>query len=153
MKNEEERLDVDRGAGAGDGMKSAPRECMSPRQRDIQERTFRFACEIVFFCEHLGASSSQIRRRLATQLFDAGTSVASNLEEAVAGQSKADFIAKVFVSLKEARESHFWLRVIKTTTDTPIAGTDSLLCESSQLVAILTTILRNARSNTSRGNP
>jgi four helix bundle protein len=126
---------------------------MTPRNRDIQDRTFRFACEVVNFCEDLSASSSQIRRRLAAQLFDAGTSVASNLEEAVAGQSKADFIAKVFVSLKEARETHFWLRVIKTTARTPIAGSDSLLCESGQLVAILTAILRNARSSPSRGEP
>ena len=92
---------------------------MSPKHRDIQERTFRFACEVVDFCENLIGSLSQIRRRVAAQLFDAGTSVASNLEEAVAGQSKADFIAKVFVSPKEARESHFWLRLIKATAQRP----------------------------------
>jgi four helix bundle protein len=46
------------------------------------------------------------------KLLDSATSIGANMEEGRAGQSKADFIAKNFISLKESRETRFWLRVI-----------------------------------------
>ena len=52
---------------------------------------------------------------LSSQLLDTGTSVGANLEEAKAAQSRADFIHKNSISLKEARESNFWLKLILAT--------------------------------------
>ena len=63
------------------------------------------------------------------KLLDAGTSIGANIEEGRAGQTKPDFIAKNLISLKESRETRFWLRVI----------------------AMLTTSLKNARLSQSRG--
>jgi four helix bundle protein len=76
---------------------------------DIRERTFRFACDIVSLCEALSDRGFGARR-LSGRLLDSGTSICANLEEADAGQSKPDFIAKCTIALKEAREAHYWLR-------------------------------------------
>lgn len=83
---------------------------------DIRERTFAFAVRIVKLCKYL-EKKSDVSKSLINQLLDAGTSVGANLEESVAGQSKADFIHKNSISLKEARESNFWLRLILATSD------------------------------------
>lgn len=83
---------------------------------DITERAFAFAVRIVKLCKFL-EKHSDVSRTVINQLLDAGTSVGANLEEAVAGQSKADFIHKNAIALKEARESNYWLRLIIATTD------------------------------------
>ena len=108
---------------------------------DIRERTFRFAHDVVVFCDEV-AQRGFSARRLATQLLDAGTSVGANLEEADAGQSKADFISKCTIALKEARESHYWLRLMKSTAKTEDVR---LADECNEIIAILTTIVRKSR--------
>ncbi len=70
---------------------------------------------IVKLCKYL-EKSSDVGKSVILQLLDAGTSVGANLEEAVAGQSKADFVHKNSISLKEARESNYWLRLILATS-------------------------------------
>jgi four helix bundle protein len=89
-----------------------------------------------------------IRRRsgvafIANQLLHSGTAIGSNLEEAKAGQSRADFIAKARISLKEARESHFWLRLIEREILDP-KRIHPLVEEANEIVAILTTIIKKA---------
>ena len=81
----------------------------------IRERSFAFAVRIVKLCKYL-EKSSDVGKSVINQLLDAGTSVGANLEEAVAGQSKADFVHKNSISLKEARESNYWLRLILATS-------------------------------------
>jgi four helix bundle protein len=75
------------------------------------------------------------------KLLDAGTSIGANIEEGRAGQTKPDFIAKNFISLKESRETRIWLRVIGATD----------LQEANEFIAMLTTSLKNARLSQSRG--
>jgi four helix bundle protein len=65
---------------------------------DIQERAFEFAIRIVKLCQHLDESPG-VGRTLDRQLLRAGTSIGANMEEAAAGQSKADFISKCAISL------------------------------------------------------
>lgn len=60
---------------------------------------------------------TDVSKSAVAPLIDAGTSFGANLEEAVAGQSRADFIHKNSISLKEARECNFWLRLILATTE------------------------------------
>jgi four helix bundle protein len=82
------------------------------RPVDICERTFDFAVRIVRLCNHLFGKPGGVSRILASQLLKAGTSVGANVEEAQAGQSRADFISKNAIALKEARETHYWLRLL-----------------------------------------
>lgn len=111
---------------------------------DIVKRSFRFATRIVKLCMFL-EKNSNVSRTLANQLLRSSTSVGANIEEAQAGQSKADFTAKMYIACKEARETHYWLRLLKETDILSDKQLHELIDESNQLVAILTTITRNSR--------
>jgi four helix bundle protein len=117
---------------------------------ELRGRTFRFACRIIIFVRKL-MPRGPVQKHIAVQLVQAATSIGANLEEATAGQSKADFIAPNVRSLKEARESHFWLRIIRETEPDLVPDVLPFLGEANELVAILTTLVRNARSNSNRG--
>ncbi|MEA5503666.1 four helix bundle protein [Halotia wernerae UHCC 0503] len=82
--------------------------------QDITERTFEFAVRIVKLCQSLEEIPG-VPRTLAKQLLRSGTSIAANVEEARAGQSKADFIHKNAIALKEVRETNYWLRLLVAT--------------------------------------
>ena len=118
---------------------------MKERAQSIQERTFEFACRIVRLTEHLARRRSFSAKRIASQLFDAGTSVGANLEEASAAQSKPDFISKCSIAAKEARETRFWLRLLTVSNAVRPQQLTPLIDESTEIVAILTTIVKNAR--------
>ena len=113
--------------------------------RDIRERTFQFSIRVVRLCQTLDAVPG-VSRTLANQLLRAGTSIGANVEEAHGSQSKADFIAKMYISCKEARETHYWLRLLAATELVPAAQLADLIDEANQLVAILTTIVKSART-------
>ncbi len=76
----------------------------------------------------------------------AATSIGANLEEADAGQSRADFISKCTISLKEARETRYWLRILHAAQ--PTDKIEALIGESTEIIAILTTIVRKTRERT-----
>jgi four helix bundle protein len=78
---------------------------------EIRQRTFEFAVRVVKLCHHLSETPG-VGRTLSVQLLKAGTYVGANVEEAYAAQSKADFISKYSIALKESRESHYWLRLL-----------------------------------------
>ena len=119
---------------------------MFKKGADVQERAFAFACEVVELHDMLAARSASARI-MSAQLLRAGTSVGANLEEADAAQSRADFISKCGIALKEARESHYWLRLMRATRKIDEGErTDHLLTESNRLIAILTTIVRKTRA-------
>ena len=116
---------------------------------DITDRAFAFAVRIVNLCRYLEKHST-VSRNLINQLLDAGTSVGANLEEAVAGQSKADFIHKNAIALKEARESNYWLRLILATTkfkDSLRNGMLDLVQESGEIAKIVATRIVSTKRN------
>jgi len=114
--------------------------------RDLRRRTFEFACRIVLFCRRF-FQWREPERTLASQLVRAGTSVGGNAEEAFAGQSRADFLSKASVSLKEARESLYLLRLIQTTQLDDSDEVRQLIGKADELVAILTTIVKKTKEN------
>jgi len=71
------------------------------------------------------------------------------VEEADAGESKKDFIHKIGIACKEARETRYWLRLLQATVPGQ-EKIDSLLCEADELVRILSSIVRNAKKNERR---
>jgi len=116
-------------------------------KKDLCERTFRFAVRIVRLARELdkdpGAS-----RTLARQLLRAGTSIGANVEEAQGGQSRADFLSKCSIACKEARETHYWLRLFAATGMVPPDQVADVTDECNQLVAILTTIVKKTKGAT-----
>jgi len=111
---------------------------------DIPGRTFKFACRIVKLCQTLD-SKPGVPRVLANQLLRSGTSVGANVEEAQAAQSKADFISKYSISCKEARETHYWLRLLAVTDVIPKARLKDLENECNELISILTSSIKTMR--------
>ena len=114
---------------------------------DIRERAFLFAVRIVKLCQYL-EKHTEISKRLLGQLLDAGTSVGANLEEAQGGQSKPDFISKNSISLKEARETNYWLRLILATNkfeEKINQGIEELVIESDEIAKIIASIIISAK--------
>ena len=114
---------------------------------DIRERAFAFAVRVVKLCRYL-EKSSNVAKSVVNQLLDAGTSVGANLEEAQAGQTKPDFIHKNTISLKEARESNYWLRIILATSnfdENVKTGIEELRDESLEIAKIIAKIIVNTK--------
>lgn len=113
---------------------------------DIRKRAFDFAVKIIKFCQRLEQKGG-VCRTISYQLMKAGTSVGANLEEAQAGQSKADFISKNSISLKEARESHYWLRLIIAANVMPASEVEELKNEAEELMRIIGSIVTSTKRN------
>jgi four helix bundle protein len=116
------------------------------KNKDIKERGFSFACRIVKLYQFLARRKGGAEI-LGRQILRSGTSIGANLEEAAAGQSKADFVSKCNIALKEARETYYWLRLLIKTEVVPANKLSDLANESNELVAILTTIVKKSRSS------
>jgi len=84
--------------------------------KDLQERGFSFACRIVKLYQFL-AKQRGGGEVLGRQVLRSGTSIGANLEEATAAQSKADFISKCNIALKEARETTLWAATLERNRD------------------------------------
>ena len=123
-------------------MKSAAR---TETSIDIQDRTFAFAVRVVKLCRHLDGKPG-VARTLSRQLLRAGTSIGANMEEAQSGSSRADFINKVAIALKEAREAEYWLRLLQATQVMPSERLTSLKDEAQQLKRILAAIIVSAKN-------
>jgi len=116
---------------------------MTDKPYNIQERTFSFGVNIIRLSEQL--PHSQAGKILCNQLVRAGTSIGANMEEATAASSKPDFIYKANISLREAREANYWLRIIKECKMISSSQLHELLAESEELMKILGAIVSKAR--------
>ena len=114
-------------------------------KRDLPERTFEFARRVVKLCQVLEQTPG-VGRTMANQLLRSGTSIGANVEEGQAGQSRADFASKLSIACKEARETHYWLRLLSASEIVPEPRLAELLDEANQIIAILTTITKNTRA-------
>jgi len=113
-------------------------------KRDLPERTFEFARRVIKLCQVLDQTQG-VNRIMAKQLIRSGTSIGANVEEGQAGQSRADFVSKLSIACKEARETHYWLRLLIASEIGPQVKIEELLDEANQLVAILTSIIKNTK--------
>ena len=114
------------------------------KPRDIKERTFAFALETVRLCQRL-EKLSDVYRTLGRQLLKAGTSIGANTEEAQAGQSRADFISKYAIALKEARETTYWLRLLRETGSINDDSIGTLIQEAGEISKIIGSIIVNTK--------
>ena len=112
----------------------------------LRERTFEFACAVLDLHRHFYRQEPALRDA-SSQATRAAGSVGANLEEADAAQSKLDFIHKCNISLKEARESRYWLRILDRAVADERQRIAPLIRESTELIAILTTIVRKSKES------
>jgi four helix bundle protein len=109
----------------------------------IADLSFQFAVEVFKICRHLNDKKEFL---LSKQLLRSATSIGANIEEASAGQTKKDFIAKMCIASKEARETRYWLRLLKATQTADLDYTP-LLDKIETIIKILTKIVKTAQSS------
>ena len=111
----------------------------------IDERTFKFSLLIIEVYKYLNANKEFV---LSKQLLRSGTSIGANVEEAQAGQSKADFISKMSIASKEARESKYWIKLlIQSNYLNGFSKKDDLINEIDNIVKIITKIIKTSKEN------
>lgn len=116
--------------------------------RDIKERTFDFAVEIVHLSRRLyGKRETAV---LGNQVLRSGTSIGANIEEAAASYSKDEYVYKMNVALKEARETHFWLRLTQRSEPSRLNTLDDLIAECEEIKKILGSIVSRLRNSAKR---
>src|ERR1700730_15461538 len=117
---------------------------MTDEKDDLRKRTKRFALRVITVYETLPRSGSA--QVLGHQLLRSGTSVGANFREAHRARSNAEFVSKVGDSLKELEETAYWLELLVDSGAVKAAQLASLLDETAQLTAILTTIAKKVRA-------
>jgi len=110
----------------------------------IKNKSYDFALRIIKLAKFL---KKEKEYELAGQILRSGTSIGANVEEALGGQSKKDFIAKMFISLKEARETNYWLRLLRDSETVCSKRIVPLIDESEELKKILATIVLTSKNN------
>jgi len=116
---------------------------------EIIKRTFSFSLSVLNLCDIVNERPG-IGWALSRQLLRAATSIGANVEEAQAGQSRADFINKYAIALKEARETAYWLRLLRDSHKFPTLEDEIrvLLGEAAEITRIIGAIVVNTRKNT-----
>mgnify|MGYP000698030978 CR=1 FL=1 len=109
----------------------------------VQKKSFEFSLKIISLYKKLQLEKEFV---ISNQILRSGTSIGANIEEALAGQSKRDFIAKMSISSKEARETKYWLRLLKESDITDLE-VDFLILDIHELIRILTSIVKTSQSN------
>lgn len=109
----------------------------------IQGKSFQFSLKIIALYKQLNKID---KNPILTQLLRSATSVGANVNEASAGQSKRDFITKMAIASKEARETSYWLRLL-SKSDWYNVDLKSHISECNELVKILTKIVKTSQEN------
>jgi four helix bundle protein len=115
--------------------------------RDIGERTLEYAVRAVGLFRCLLKMKDEAARVIGRQFLRSATSVGANIEEAHFAESRVDFIHKYRIARKEVRESLYWLRVLVESGIVPRARLGAMIKETEELIAIVTTIILNAKES------
>ena len=113
----------------------------------IEEKSFQFAIQIVRLYRHLTKGKREYV--LSKQLLRSGTSIGANIAESQEAQSRADFVSKISIALKEATESEYWIKLLYATDYLTQAEYDSILPDCVELAKILTAILKSSKTQLS----
>jgi len=109
----------------------------------VQDKSYAFALRTIALAKWL---KEQKEFEIAGQILRSGTAIGANVEEALAGISRADFIAKMSIASKEARETYYWLRLLRDSKIAPESRITPLLNEGLELVRILTAIVKTSQT-------
>ena len=114
-------------------------------QSAVAEKSFEFAVRIVNLHKHLRLHKKEFI--MSKQLLRCGTSIGANVHEGRRAQSRADFLAKMSIALKEANETHYWLRLLYRTDYLTKTEFQSMETDVDELLRILTAICKTTRKN------
>ena len=111
-------------------------------ERNLQNKSFRFAVRIVNLVKLL---ESRKAYTLSKQLLRSGTSIGANIAEAQHAQSRADFLSKLNIALKEAGETEYWLRLLEATDYLTSAEFESIYYDCDELIKILVSSVKTMK--------
>ncbi len=109
----------------------------------VQDKSFAFALRIVKLYRWLCEEKREYV--LSKQLLRSGTSIGANVEEAIGGMSEKDFSAKMTIAYKEARESHYWLRLLHDSEFIDQAPFESIIADCDELLKLLGSITKTMK--------
>ena len=105
----------------------------------VKEKAYNFALTIIELYKHLASTNEYV---ISRQILKSGTSIGANVEEALAGQSRPDFLSKMSIASKEARETNYWLRLLRDGKIIDQKHIEKPMIESEEIVRILTSIVK-----------
>jgi len=114
------------------------------KENVILHKSFAFAVRIVNLYKYLTTERKEFV--LSKQLLRSGTSIGANIEESVGGQSENDFLAKLSIAYKEARESIYWLKLLQATDYLSPEQAESLLIDADEICKILGSIQKTIKN-------
>ncbi len=116
-----------------------------PKESPLVTKSYTFSLAIIKLCTKLQAAKQFV---IAKQLLSSGTSVGANIEEATQATTKPDFISKISISLKEAHETRYWLRLVRDSGILPASETTikQLIEDIHEIIRMLVASLKTARS-------
>lgn len=115
------------------------------KQNVLLEKSFAYAVRVVRAYKYLVEKKREFV--LSKQFLRSGTSIGANSEEAVGGQSRADFVSKLSIAYKEARENKFWIRLLQSTGYLENDEAESLLRDLEELLKIIGSIQKTTKTN------
>lgn len=110
----------------------------------VQDKSYVFALHIITAARWL---REQKEFEIAGRVLRSGTAIGANIEEALAGISRAEFIAKMSIASKEARETHYWVRLLRDSKIFTPGQIAPLENECLELIRILTAIVKKSQTN------
>lgn len=113
----------------------------------LLEKTFDFAVQSVKLAQTIQQKNKEYV--ITRQFLKSATSIGANSEEAIAGQSTADFISKLSIARKEARETLYWLRLMKACD---LHDCSTQINDVNEIIKILTSIIKTTQQNESKPN-
>lgn len=113
------------------------------KENVIQTKSFDFALQIIALFIQLKQEKEFV---ISKQLLKSGTSIGANVEEATAAQSRRDFISKMSIASKEARETRYWLRLLQKSDLTRMDVSEWMI-SINEIVRILTSIVKTTQKN------
>ena len=115
------------------------------KENVLLDKSFAFAIRVVNAYKYLVKEKKEFV--ISKQFLRSGTSIGANSEEAIGGQSKADFISKLSIAYKEARETKYWIRLLKATDYFDESQADSLLDDLEEILKIIGKIQITIKAN------
>ena len=109
----------------------------------IEEKSFFFAVRMVKLSEYLRKEKKEFV--LSKQLLRSGTSIGANIAESQQAQSRADFLSKLQIALKETTETKYWLRLLNATDYLPKIVFESVYADCTEIEKILTSIIKSIK--------
>ena len=111
----------------------------------VQRKSYGFALRILGMYKYLTCQKKEYI--LSKQILRSGTSIGANIEEVIGGQSRRDFFPKMFIAYKEARESIFWIRLLRDGGFLEYSAAESILSDCEELCRIIGRIQLTTKKN------